>query len=162
EPGGTVVFTEEPARGRFRAPSGDVLVFEHGTSIRTRPDGVREVYDILGRLVGEDHGNGVRVAVRYTAEGRLEAVEGPYNARLQFRFDKDGRLTAAEANTGVRVDYAYDGQPLLGEPARRATVFGYDYDAAGRLKTSSHSQDGETTYGYDATGRVNSRQWSDG
>ncbi len=158
-----VAFTVTGTTPGYASVTGDRLVIERdGRSVRTKPDGTREAFDVQGKLIERNYRNGNRVTLHYDAGGRLSRLEGPKGSVIQFITDPAGRLTGIETSTGATIRYTYTKNELTevqvnGRPTRR-----YGYDTRGTLVRIENPRSGSVELAYDARGRVLGRRWADG
>ncbi len=108
------VFRWDAVRKHYRASSGDVIVFDKGTAVRTTPGGFRETFDAYGRLTERNERNGNKIRLQYDAGGRLSRVEGPMGSFLRLVVGTDGRLTHVQGSSGTSVYYSYNAERLAG------------------------------------------------
>ncbi|WP_419998354.1 putative T7SS-secreted protein [Streptomyces boninensis] len=108
-------------------------------------------FDVLSARTGQD---GARYAFDYDRELRLTQVTGPSGLTWDYTYDRAGRLVAESDFDDREVQYELD---ATGQLLARTTSTGeritLEYDALGRT-IRKHTPDGETSYGYDAAGRL--------
>ncbi len=121
-------------------------------------------YDTGGRRTQSVDQDGFTVKYIYDAAGRLSKLtDGAVIPGLivQYTYDDAGNLMRKDNGNGTYTKYLYDpANRIIGiENYKSGTTlnshFYYTYDAAGRVITST-SDDGVTTYGYDAIGQLTS------
>jgi RHS repeat-associated protein len=150
----------------YDAPAGDfsrVIGRVDGSFVRTMKTGVRQIFDVEGRLI--------------------ERVE-PNNKSRRFRYDGAGRISEIEDAAGLLTRFSYTGSGLLQritEPSGRVTEFEHDdagnvtriidpdfssrrfaYDLQHKLISQTSKRNFETTYDYDAFGRNMQANRTDG
>jgi RHS repeat-associated protein len=164
EEGGLVSFTLDETGTRYRSASGDQLVLEGGQAVRMRTDGIRETFDLTGRLIEQVDPNDNRITLHYDGHGRLSKIEGPAQVSLQLVNDESGRVVKIASSNGSTVEYQYangSARPAAQHQAGSMPVE-YLYDQAGRLAGIERPQAGLTKFEYDSKGRVTRRTWADG
>ena len=144
---------------------------------RTHADGTRETwtYDGEGNCVEHTDAGGGVTRYEYTHFDLLAARTNPDGARHEFTHDAALRLTGVTDPQGLQWSYAYDpAGRLAAETDFDGRTHRYTHDAAGRLVSRTnaagqtvafvrdrlgrviekHSDDGNSTYAYDAAGRL--------
>jgi RHS repeat-associated protein len=160
---GQIQLTPDKNGESYQSPAGDLLRFEERRAVWVRPGGIQETFDEQGRLVTRDELNGNRLTLSYGPAGDLSRIEGPGGASVQFTADEKGRITRAESSTGHVVQYVFSGgKAPAQDPAVDLVPLSYSYDGYGLLTRVEHPRQGATEFAYDARGRIQSRQWSDG
>lgn len=163
EEGGEVALAPASARGEYRGPGGERLVYAaDGRAVRSKGDGSQEIFDADGRLVQRDERNGNKILVRYGASGQLSAIEGPYRSFLRFSVDGNGQVSRVESSSGETLHYAYAQGKLIEVETADGRRTRYAYDHAGLLVRVEDVQSGATEVAYDEQRRVVKRRWADG
>jgi len=158
-----VAFTASGTTPGYTSVTGDRLVVERdGRAVRSKLDGIRETFDVQGRLIERDYRNGNKITLRYGPDGRLARLEAPKGAVLQFGFDAAGRLIRVESSTSATVRYAYTNDALTEVQVKGRPPIRYGYDATGALVRIENPRSGAVEIAYDTRGRVLSRRWADG
>jgi len=140
-------------------------------------------YDEVGRLTGVKDAMDFLTEYRYDELGRLIETEDANNHITKYEYDKVGRRTAVELPLGQRSSSIYDAVGNLQTYTDfSGEITQYDYDAQNRLIFKDYEDDadinyiyaadgpietiidgrGSTTFGYDALGRLLSRNDPDG
>lgn len=119
-------------------------------------------YDQYNRVAQISYPSGKIVDLEYDTAGNLDAVILPPNVndtrqRIEYELDELGRVTSVQVGANF-LGFAYD---TAGNVTRRFaaddTTTTYEYDAAGRLTSTSYSNSDETiVYSYDAMGNLES------
>lgn len=138
---------------------------------------VEYLYDQAGRLNRENKGNGTWTTYQYDAAGQVvqvvnRGVDGAVLSEFNYSYNAGGGRDAIETRDWV-TSYAYDEIDQLVEVTYAdGHVTGLTYDEAGNRKAvvadsaeityttnslNQYSQVGDTTYSYDASGNLTSR-----
>ena len=144
-------------------------VYDKYSRLAETVDGSRRVsykYDDKTARLKEQNINGIAVFYSYTKLGQLESkimgdTKSPIST-LKYFYTKDGQITAREVN-GKRQNYEYDvkGQLLAVKDSSGNAVEKYAYDPAGNIL--SKTVDGKTvTYIYDESNQLISAKTADG
>ncbi|QKW18534.1 hypothetical protein HUT16_05175 [Kitasatospora sp. NA04385] len=177
--------TVEPATAAAPGAADGTFTTSYDAAARattlTEPGGVlrQRTHDPLGRITKET-ATGAEVAtpdrvLGYDLEGHLTSVGAPtgtntyaYDDRgalltttgpggtSAYSYDADGNMTGRTDAAGTST-YTYNtaDQLLSAADPLTGTTVGYDYDGAGRLKTTRYDTGGAVrTYGYDQAGRL--------
>jgi len=156
-------FTQEAGSGKYKSASGEEIVFQKdGQAIRSKLDGTKERYDAKGRLVESEFLNKNKVRLIYSADGRLQRIEGPEGAFLKFTRDDKGLLTSIESSTGTVARYGYDKSALTEIQINNNPPIKYAYNNKGDLIKIERPLTGSVEITYDAKARVIKRRWADG
>lgn len=126
---------------------------------------VREHHDAAGGVTRYAHGpfdvlttytdaSGNDLAFHYDTELRLTKVVNAVGCEWTYEYDAAGRVIRESDFNGRAVSYRYDEAGQLVERCNAAgEVVHYEHDALGRI-VRQHSDDGSTTFAYDAVGRL--------
>ena len=134
-------------------------------------------YDVAGRLIRKDHGNGTFTEYTYSLDSNVQCVHhqtsaGATISRYEYTYDALGRQTSM-TNAEGRYDYTHD---LLGRltsvttPSGREIAYQYDADGSRLAVTDDGTTDdysvgvggrydsaGNATYTYDGDGNMLSK-----
>lgn len=164
EASGTKSFSQDSSRPeKFIGFRGEWVVFnKNGSTTRGKPNGTKESFDKLGRLIERDLRNSNKITLHYGSNGLLSRVEGPGGSSLQFDANEQGRVFRIQASNGTSVRYDYSKEGLSGVQGDGGVFTGYTYDKNGRTASIDNPQTGRVEFSYDSKGRVVSRRWADG
>lgn len=118
-------------------------------------------YDTRGNLVKQVDGRGT-LEYGYDKLDRMTSLTDPQGKALGFAYDPEGDLTEVTRPNGVTTTNLYDEAGRLAETTSKTTEplsvlesLKYGYDAAGDVTSRLDQRlESETTYAYDALGRL--------
>lgn len=147
----------------YESTTGDKLTFtKAGKAIRQTANGTSEIFDTVGRLLERTHPRGIKILLRYNAQGKLSRVEGPGNAFMSFITDSSGHVVRVESSSGADVRYTYAKDDLIEVRINGGAPLRYGYDVKGSLVKIDEPQTGNLEIAYDAKERVTNYRRADG
>ena len=117
-------------------------------------------YDAAGRRLNRTGQDGFQLNYQYDNIGRISSLNDVNgNTFIQYSYDAVGRLSTETKGNGTSTSYTYTASGQIksvmhaGPDGGTLAFYQYTYDANGRPLTVT-SQDGVTTYSYDADGQL--------
>ncbi len=119
---------------------------------------VSREYDSRGNLIASKDGRGT-VSYAYDPLDRIESLTDPQAHVSHFEYGPEGELAGVELPNGVQTTNVYDEAGRLAESTSVKGVAtlearSYGYNAAGQVVSEANRLSEETTYAYDALGRL--------
>jgi RHS repeat-associated protein len=144
---------------QLRYPDGETETFTYKSNgdLETHTDRGGRVttysYDLAGRVVSKDLGDGTSVSIAYAADNR-STTETFNGSSVTRTVDARGRLTSVTQD-GTSVTYTYRPDDSVLTKSYDGKTLTYKYDAVkGRLTQASDGAD-TASFAYDAQGRMN-------
>ncbi|MBC7266882.1 MAG: right-handed parallel beta-helix repeat-containing protein [Coriobacteriia bacterium] len=120
----------------------------------------RFTYDAAGNLLRSEQPNGTSVARTYTPDGLLARAEHSTGESYSFSYTPAHRLSSVTDAAGRTLSFSYNPVGWLTRAAdtsgERSFETTYAYDAAGRVTALGSDGAPAITYAYDAAGRLTS------
>lgn len=164
--GGTKTWTYDAAGNRLSSTDENGNTTRYGYDRLNRLVSVTDAlggvtayaYDALGNLTSETNPNGHTTRYEYDALGRQVKTTTPLGNTWQYAHDAVGNVAKRTDANGSVTSYAYDALNRRTQTTYANGRVDWSYDPVGRLigiRNGLGLQD-ETTYEYDALGRVTS------
>jgi RHS repeat-associated protein len=139
-----------------------ITLTKEGKAIRQAANGTSETFDAAGRLLERVYPRGIKISLRYNAQGKLLRVEGPGKATLSFVADASGHVGRVESSSGAEVRYTYNKDDLIEVRINGGAPLRYAYDAKGSLVKIDEPLTGSLEIAYDTMDRVTNYRRADG
>jgi YD repeat-containing protein len=164
---GTAYRYEDAGGSNYTAPGEAVnwLVDDSPSGwIETQPDGLKYYYDSSGKMTKlVNHMGKVWTLTYHGGTSMVDYITNPASKRTTFHlFAAFGKIESIEDAGGRRTTLTWAGDKLtkITSPELCETSFGYD--ASGRLQVRTSPAGNRTTYSYDGSNRVTNVTYPDG